>query len=70
MVLQKVIMVLQKSIGIKKMKTEKRNKRAMVRARITDDKKRALDAYCKDNNIKVTKIIDDFLSELLKDYLK
>jgi len=52
------------------MKTEKRNKRAMVRARITDDKKRALDAYCKDNNIKVTKIIDDFLSELLKDYLK
>jgi len=52
------------------MKKEKRLKVAMIRARITDNKKRALDAYCKDNDIKVTKIIDDFLSELLKDYLK
>ena len=52
------------------MKKEKRIKKAVVRARITDAKERALREYCQEHNITVTKLIDDFLSELLKDKLK
>jgi len=49
---------------------EKRIKTAVVRARISDKKKKALKEYCDENDITVSKLIDDFLVELLKDRLK
>ncbi len=50
------------------MESNKKNK--VVRARITDKKFNALKEYCKENNINASKLIDDFLSDLLKDRLK
>jgi len=52
------------------MSKEKRKKTAVVRARISDEKDKALREYCKENKITVTKLIDDFLSELLKDKIR
>jgi len=52
------------------MSKEKRKKTAVVRARVSNLKDMALREYCKENNITITKVIDDFLSELLKDKLK
>lgn len=49
---------------------EKRVKKAVVRARVSDDIDIALRAYCKEHNLTVTKIIEDFLEELLKDKIK
>jgi len=42
----------------------------VVRARVTDKKLQALKDYCEEHNITASKLIDDFLSELLKDRLK
>jgi hypothetical protein len=49
-----------------RMAKEKRIKTAVVRARITEEKMSALREYCKENNVTITKLIDDFLSDLLK----
>lgn len=48
--------------------SDKKNK--VVRARITDKKLQALKAYCEEHDTTASKLIDDFLSELLKDVLK
>ena len=48
----------------------KKIKSRVVRARITDKKFNALRDYCKEKNTTASKLIDDFLSELLKDKLK
>ena len=42
----------------------------VVRARVTDEKLQALKGYCEEHNTTASKLIDDFLSELLKDRLK
>lgn len=56
--------VATKGNNMKKVKTK------VVRARITDNKFNALKDYCKENNTTASKLIDDFLSELLKSKLK
>ena len=48
----------------------KKIKSRVVRARITDKKFNALRDYCKEKNTTASKLIDDFLSELLRDKLK
>ena len=48
---------------------EKRIKKAVVRARVSNDMDIALREYCKENNVTVTKVIEDYLSKLLKDKL-
>jgi len=58
-------MGLQKILDMR-MAKEKRIKTAVVRARITEEKMSALREYCKENNVTITKLIDDFLSDLLK----
>ena len=52
------------------MKDKKIAKNSVVRARITNLKLKALKEYCEEHNITASKLIDDFLSELLKDKLK
>ena len=51
------------------MSKEKRIKVKSVRVRISDKKFNAFDKYVKDKNTNKSKVLDDFLSELLKDYL-
>jgi hypothetical protein len=50
-------------------KEEKRLKTKTIRARISDDKFEAFNRYVEDKKSTKTKVIDDFLTELLKDYL-
>ena len=49
------------------MPKEKRIKKAVVKLRVTDEKKESLLIYAKKNNTTITKIIDSYLTELLKD---
>jgi len=50
-------------------KKEKRLKVKGIRVRVSDEKFDAFTQYSKDKNLTKTKILDDFLTELLKDYL-
>jgi metal-responsive CopG/Arc/MetJ family transcriptional regulator len=52
------------------MQKEKRLKTKRIYVRIEDDVYNALDEYVKENSVTKTKLIDDFLRELLKDKLK
>ena len=48
---------------------EKRLKTKSVRVRISDEKFEALNRYVEDKKISKTDLIDNFLTEILKDYL-
>jgi len=52
------------------MTKEKRLKTKRIYVRIEDDVYHALDDYIKENGTTKTKLIDDFLRDLLKDKLK
>ena len=52
------------------MKKEKRLKVKSLRVRLSDEVNEALNKYVKDKKTTKTKIIDEFLGGLLKDYLK
>ncbi len=48
---------------------EKRKKTKTIRTRVSDEVYEAFSQYVKDKNVTKTKVIDDFLAEILKDYL-
>jgi len=50
--------------------SEKRLKVKSIKIRVSDDIHNAFNQYVKDKNVTKTKIIDDCLREILKDYLK
>ena len=52
------------------MKKEKRLKNKRIYIRIDDDVFNALNDYIKDKNITKTKLIDNFLRDLLKDRIR
>ena len=52
------------------MQKEKRIKSKRIMVRVSDEMYEAFTNYSEENKITKTKIIDDFLSELLKDRLK
>jgi len=52
------------------MQKEKRIKSKRIMVRVSDEIYEAFTNYSEENKITKTKIIDDFLSELLKDRLK
>lgn len=58
---------IKKSLAMKK---EKRLKIKSLRVRLSDEVNEALNKYVTDKKITKTKIIDDFLEVLLKDYLE
>lgn len=52
------------------MEKEKRIKKRRIMVRVSDKMYEAFTNYSKENKVTKTKIIDDFLKELLKDKLK
>ena len=52
------------------MEKEKRIKKKRVMVRITDELYEAFSLYVKKNNTSKSKVIDNFLNELLKDKIK